>query len=199
MNFLAHLFLSGTNNDIRFGNFIGDYVKGNEIFKYPLMVQRGIRLHRKIDFFTDTHPIVKNHKALFYNKYHKYAGVIVDVLYDHYLTTNWSLFTAWNYNVYVEFIYKWIEENFDRMPKDLQELVPRLISNKWLNFYATLDGIERVFISMSKGTSLPHENEFALEIIRKHYNEIQEGFLIYFEDLIGYVNNKLIDFEKPKD
>ncbi len=86
MNFLAHIYLSGDNDEIKLGNFIGDYIKGNAYNKYPPLIRKGILLHRKIDYFTDSHPIVRNHKSFFYDKYHKYAGIIIDIIYDHFLS-----------------------------------------------------------------------------------------------------------------
>ena len=94
MNFLAHIYLSRDSNDITIGNFIGDYVKGHEFEKYPTGIRNGILLHRKIDYFTDTHAIVKEDKKLFVGRYHKYAGIITDILYDHYLALGWSNFNS---------------------------------------------------------------------------------------------------------
>ncbi len=198
MNFLAHLYLSGNDEDIRLGNFIGDYVKGNDYITYPEKVRKGILLHRKIDNFTDKHTIVRNHKTLFYPKYHKYSGVVTDILYDHFLSTHWNRFSDEPFNDYIDRIYEWINTNVERLPLDMQKIIPSLVKNQWLSSYNTLEGIENVLIGMSKGTSLPLENDFAMFIIHKHYNELKHDFLQYFEELVFYVNHSLEDMSQKK-
>src|SRR5690606_12351008 len=95
MNFLAHLYLSGNDESIMVGNFIADVVKGKKalgLFEEP--VKRGIELHRVIDFFTDNHPVVTQSKDRLRLKYRHYAGVIVDMVYDHCLARNWNSYTT---------------------------------------------------------------------------------------------------------
>lgn len=191
MNFLAHIYLSGENESIRFGNFIGDYVKGRDYNRYPAQVKSGILLHRKIDQFTDSHPIVRQHKSLFYNRYHKYAGIITDIMYDHFLAHEWYKFSEVNFNEYIENIYDWLKNNMAIMPAELKKIVPNLIHNNWLGAYRTVEGIESVFIGMSKGTSLPPEYKFAIFIIHKHYNELKHDFFSYFPELINFVKKEI--------
>ncbi len=191
MNFLAHIYLSGNNNEIRLGNFIGDYVKGKDYNKFPDEVRKGIILHRKIDTFTDSHPIVRNHKKLFYSKYHKYAGIITDIIYDHYLAREWHMFSEVIFDEYTKNTHEWLLNNLDRMPLEMKKFVPNFIRNDWLHSYYTIEGIQSVLIGMSKGTSLPAEYEFAIYILNKHYNEIKDDFLKYFPLLIEHVKKYL--------
>ena len=199
MNFLAHLYLSGSDEEIRLGNFIGDYVKGSDYRKYPLGVRKGILLHRQIDNFTDNHPVVRQHKALFYQKYHKYSGVVTDILYDHFLSTQWNRFSDESLNDFIDEMYRWIEKSVELIPDDMQKIIPSLLKNQWLRSYVTLEGIESVLIGMSKGTSLPAEHEFALFIIRKHYEELRHAFLPYFEELILFTHKALSEMERHVD
>ena len=94
MNVLAHIYLSGDSDKIIIGNYIGDYVKGRDYLKYPDLIRKGIIIHRHIDGFTDRHPVVHRSKIFFTRKYHKYAGVITDIIYDHFLTKEWDFFSA---------------------------------------------------------------------------------------------------------
>jgi acyl carrier protein phosphodiesterase len=82
MNFLAHLYLSGDDKDVMLGNLIADSVKGKDYLAYRPGIQEGILLHRKIDHFTDEHPVVERSKHLLRPKYHKFAGVVTDMFYD---------------------------------------------------------------------------------------------------------------------
>ena len=85
MNYLAHLYLSGNDDELKLGNFIGDSVRGSDLSMYPPRVQDGIILHRGIDRYTDSHHVVMKSKLRLRPKYHKYAPVIVDMFYDHFL------------------------------------------------------------------------------------------------------------------
>jgi acyl carrier protein phosphodiesterase len=191
MNFLAHIYLSGDDENIRFGNFIGDYVKGRDYNKFQDAIKSGILLHRKIDHFTDSHPIVRQHKILFYNRFHKYAGIITDILYDHFLAHEWNKFSEINFDDYLANTYDWLKSNMAVMPAELKKIVPNIIHNNWFGTYRTVEGLEAVLIGMSKGTSLPPEYKFAIFIIQKHYNELKHDFFRYFPELIDYVRNEI--------
>ena len=56
MNYLAHAFLSFNDSGLLIGNMISDFVKGKKQFDYTPDIQKGIRLHRMIDTYTDAHP-----------------------------------------------------------------------------------------------------------------------------------------------
>ena len=90
MNFLAHIYLSGEDEGITIGNFIADGIKGKKYLSYPASIQKGILLHRGIDSFTDSHPTVRQSTARLHENYGHYSGVIVDILYDHFLAKNWE-------------------------------------------------------------------------------------------------------------
>ena len=92
MNYLAHLLLSGTNEELMLGNFIADHVKGSSINSYSPEVQRGIVIHRMIDHFTDQHEVTALGKMRLRPYVNKYAPVALDVIYDHYLARNWELY-----------------------------------------------------------------------------------------------------------
>jgi acyl carrier protein phosphodiesterase len=187
MNFLAHLYLSGESDDIKFGNFIGDYVKGHDYRFYPDMVRKGIILHRDIDTYTDTHAIVRHSKLRFANAYHKYSGVIVDIFYDHFLATQWNKYIDEDLSDYIERFHYFVESRFNQLPRDMQGFITTLLKNNWLLAYTTLDGIERVLQGMSRRTSLPDETEFAMNLLRTEYDKINEEFSEYFPQLIKYV------------
>ena len=93
MNFLAHAHLSGNNDDLLFGNFIADAVKGNGLLKFPEDIQNGIRIHRKIDSFTDTHEIFRQSLDRVREHFGKFGGIVLDIYYDHFLAQNWKTYS----------------------------------------------------------------------------------------------------------
>ncbi len=198
MNFLAHIFLSGKSEKVLIGNFIGDYVKGKDFKSYPSEISKGILLHRHIDSYTDTHEMVRNSKMFFAAEYHKYAGVVVDVLYDHFLSANWNQFSGVNIDPFIESVHQTLHGNFDVLPKPVQNFVPLFIRDNWLKTYATLEGIENVLYRMQRRTSLPEATEFAMQVIADNYDRLQENFLIFFPQIIRYVEKKFeVTINKP--
>ena len=184
MNVLAHIYLSGDSDKIIIGNYIGDYVKGKDYLKYPPALQKGLLLHRHIDTFTDNHTIVKRDKVFFFERYQKYAGVVTDIIYDHYLATEWKTFSGEDINKFVEHIHTLIQDNYTTLPEGLQRLVPYIIKNRWFKSYFTLDGVRSVLIGMAKGTSLPDESAFAIRQIEKNYDTLKKDFLEFFPEII---------------
>ncbi|HYX10018.1 MAG TPA: ACP phosphodiesterase [Bacteroidales bacterium] len=192
MNFLAHFYLSGDSDDIKIGNFIGDYVKGSDYQDYPESIKKGILLHRKIDSYTDTHSVVRKSKLLFALKYRKYAGIIVDILYDHYLSVEWDRYSEVPLHEYIEELYLMLEKNYDRLPPQVQLFVYRFIGDDWLGKYQDLAGIETVLHRMSKRTSLPEETDFALDVIHANYTQLMDHFNQFFVQLVNYVREKFL-------
>jgi len=183
MNILAHLYLSGGINDIMFGNFIGDFVKGNQYLHYPEQIQTGIKLHRYIDSFTDQHYLHKQTRDRFRPKYRLFSGVVVDILYDHYLASNWEDYSKINLSNFAQEAYGYILNKEELLPDELKKIAPIMITNNWLELYKSKQGIKRVLEGMSRRTSLPNEVDFAMQIFESEYNQIKEEFLKFFSEM----------------
>jgi len=189
LNFLAHIYLSGESDDIRFGNFIGDYVKGSDYRKYPELVRKGIMLHREIDYFTDSHPVVRRAKLRFANAYHKYAGVIVDIFFDYCLANQWQSYYPEELPWFTERFYYLLESRFNQLPRSMLSFITSLLKHDWLMAYTTPEGIEKVLKNMSIKTSLPDETEFAMNILNTQYDRINEEFSEFFPSLVRHIEN----------
>jgi len=136
MNYLAHIFLSGVDEEILIGNFIGDYVKGHDYDKYSSQIRKGILLHRRIDYFTDNHRIVHQSMNYFAPKYRKYAGIIIDILYDHYLATNWEKFSPQPLDVFKENLFGILKKYHPLLPERVQFFIPSFITSDWIGVYS---------------------------------------------------------------
>jgi len=191
MNILAHLYLSGGINDIMLGNFMGDFVKGNKYLSYPDNIQKGILLHREIDTFTDTHIAHKLSRDKFRPEYGLYSGVVVDIMYDHFLAKNWNTFHAHKLETFAQQAYSHLHANMHHIPVRLQQITPYIIENNWLVMYRSFEGIEKVLTGMSKRTSLPPKISYAMEILSKHYDELNAEFIQIFTDLHKMVEKSL--------
>lgn len=187
MNYLAHIFLSGIEEEILIGNFIGDYIKGRDYLNFSPFVKKGILLHRRIDHFTDNHRVVHQSMNYFAPRYRKYAGIIIDILYDHFLAVNWDKFSPQPIESFKENLFETLKKYHSILPERVQFFIPSFITKDWINAYSTVDGIITVLYRMSMRTSLPNESEFAREVFRKYYIQIQSEFLTFFPEIIKFV------------
>jgi acyl carrier protein phosphodiesterase len=190
MNFLAHIYLSGNNDLVKIGNFVGDWIKGNDYKKYPADIQKGILMHRSIDFYTDSHPTIKQSKSRLNDKYHKYSGIIIDIFYDHFLASNWKLYSTVLLSDFVNNVHEGLLVNMHYFSEEIQEFIPRFMNYGWIESYDTPQGIEKVLQGMSKHTSLPDKTDEAIEILKQHYDNFRNEFFEYFPQLIHHVEER---------
>ncbi len=191
MNFLAHIYLSSEDEGITIGNFIADGIKGKKHEKFPPKIQKGILLHREIDTFTDSHPTVRQSTARLHENYSHYSGVIVDILYDHFLAKNWSQYHKLPLDVYVENFYDLLRNNFAILPTRIQRMMPYMIADNWLLSYATVRGISTILDQMNVRTKGKSKMNFAVLELEQYYDEFEAEFTSFFDELIIFSNEKL--------
>jgi acyl carrier protein phosphodiesterase len=187
LNYLAHAFLSGSDSELLLGNFIADSVKGKQINLYTSEVAKGIKLHRMIDTYTDTHPIVGQSKARLRPKYRKFAPVIADMFYDHFLAKNFNAYSKESLLPYTLRIYTIIQESFDILPDKMQYIFPYMRQHNWLLGYAEIDGINQALTGMSRRASFESGMETATIELQENYALYAAEFEEFFPDLIQYV------------
>ncbi|WP_299461711.1 ACP phosphodiesterase [uncultured Microscilla sp.] len=192
MNFLAHTFLSGKSEEILIGNFIADFLKGNQFEDYSATIVDGIFLHRKIDSFTDQHEVVRQSIQRLRQDYGKYSGVIVDIYYDHYLAMNWHKYAKRSLHEHAQYVYRVLEKNIDILPPKVQEVLPYMVKQNWLAGYANLENIgralTRVSERISKRTQYDSKIELAIKNLETGYREFENDFNVFFPDMIVYIN-----------
>lgn len=198
MNFLAHLYLSGNDDKLITGNFIGDYVKGNNFLKYPGKIREGIVLHRRIDSFTDAHPLFRDAKKLFREEFGLYSGVVTDLIFDHFLAVSWKNYHPVTLRQFARKIHAVLISNIFYLPPRVQGFLPVLIKNRRLESYAREDGIHQSLDIMSRYTSLPRKADLAMEIMRTNYTLIENHFSTFMKELIHFTESEFgIAIEKP--
>jgi len=190
MNFLAHIYLSGNSDEMMIGNFIGDYVKGKAYLQYPGDIRRGILLHRDIDSFTDTHKATRECKSFVSSKYGLYAGIVIDIFYDHFLAVNWSKYSPLTLSEYAKKKYAVIEQYHDIFPKDVKLFFPFFLRSSWLETYSSSSGIGSVLRRMAFRTSIPDHSSFAVEMLKENNESLQNLFYIFFDEIIEYIKTK---------
>lgn len=191
MNYLAHIYLSGDDDELRIGNFIADSVKGKKLLRYPERIRKGITLHRAIDFYTDTHPVFRQSVRRLFPRYSHYSSVIVDLLYDHFLAANWSAYSSVPLSIFVEEFYGLLEENYQHLPKRVQGFLPIMVQQNWLLNYATIEGIGKILWQMNRRTGNKAKMDLAVEELEAHYGEFKLEFVEIFEDLMDFCSKKI--------
>ena len=191
MNFLAHIYLSGDNDLIKIGNFMADGIRGKHFETYPIDVQKGIILHRSIDTFTDAHPIFRQSTKKLHEKYHHYAGVIVDVFYDHFLAKNWNKYSDEKLEEFVARFYQSLQDNHSILSERTKGMMPYMIEHNWLVSYQTIEGIHRILTQMDQRTKNESKMRFATNELSEFYSEFEEEFTNFFQELILFTNTKI--------
>ena len=187
MNILAHIYLLGSHEPVKVGNFIGDYVKGRGYRHYRPMIQKGILLHRTIDSFTDHNALPRQVKSLLRPYYRKYAGIVVDVFYDHFLANNWDAYSRFPLSGFVDDFYRILDDYFEVLPERVQEFVPRMIQRNRLYSYRRLEGIEKALTVMARYSSLPEKTDAAMKVLVDHYELINRNFHSFFREITDHV------------
>jgi acyl carrier protein phosphodiesterase len=196
MNYLAHIYLSGGNDLVTIGNFIADGIKGKNYKKHPKDIQIGVLLHRHIDTFTDAHKTFRMSTKRLHEKYGHYSGIIVDILYDHFLAKNWDNYCETSLNVYVDRFYDSLESNYHLLPLRVQKMVPHMIADNWLLSYASINGITRVLEGMNRRTKNRSGMNEAVAELETFYKEFEIEFTSFFDELITFSKLKLLELSK---
>ncbi|WNM17880.1 acyl carrier protein phosphodiesterase [Flavobacterium capsici] len=183
MNFLAHIFLSGENDQLKIGNFMADSIRGKSYKKYPKEIRKGILLHRFIDSFTDTHPIYRQSKHRLHEKYGHYSGVIMDIFYDHYLAKNWSRYSNEKLEDYAERFYQLIQSKRHLLTERIHGMMPYMIGRNWLVSYATLEGLEMIMFQMDHRTKNRVAMHESIVELKQFDAQFEQEFFIFFDEL----------------
>jgi acyl carrier protein phosphodiesterase len=186
LNYLAHSFLSYQNTDLIIGNFIADSIQGNRFEGLTANIIKGITLHRKIDVFTDTHPIFLTSKYRFRKDFDKYSGVLTDIFYDHFLAKNFSLYSSLSLQQHADNIYDLLKNNHNYLPEPAKRFYTYMTERNVLFYYSSLVGIEIVLTHLSDRIRNRYELQLALPILQNNYEEIEQEFFIFFDDLMAF-------------
>lgn len=187
MNFLAHCYLSCSDEELLVGNFIADFLKGNDLAVYPQRIQEGVQLHRAIDRFTDDHALSVKLRELIRHSQGKYASVAVDLVWDYYLSQNWSLYSGASLQDFADQTYLALGKYKDVFPGKLKSMYSNMLENNFLLAYANRERMESSLRWMDKRTRFPSNFISVVKDIDAHYDLCNEWFLEFFQDMIVFV------------
>mgnify|MGYP000462540516 CR=1 FL=1 len=192
MNFLAHIYLSGSSDLIKIGNFMADGVRGNQYLAFNSEIQKGIVLHRAIDTFTDAHPLFRKCTKRLHSEYHHYSGVIVDVFFDHFLAKNWNSYSEEPLEDFVANFYASLTTYENYLTEKAKMMQPYMIEQNWLLNYRSIDGIEKILTQMDRRTKNVSMMRNSVTELKLYYSEFEQDFTHFFEELQAFSSKKLL-------
>ncbi len=194
MNYLAHIYLAKHSDDAMLGALLGDFVKPHGDHDFPAEMAAEIITHRKVDSFTDSHPTVLAAKALFTDPHRRYAGILLDVFYDHLLATHWARFSDVPLDAFIARFYRALGRRVDMLPANLAHAAPYMIEQDWLGSYTQYEGVEiairRISTRLSRNGHLLRDG---LSDLKANYTALDAGFQEFFPQLIRFVENRRLD------
>lgn len=188
MNFLAHLFLSGNDEEIMVGNILADRMRGRRADEFSPNIQKGIQLHRIIDDFTDRHPMVEKSKQRLRKEFGHYAPVITDVYYDHFLAANWNEYSDVPLNDFAHEGYYALKKYRHLFGGGFQIALVYMRFRNLLVSYATFKGVRFALDRMSGRAKNASNLADAVGELKKNYLHYQQEFKIFFPELVNYLN-----------
>jgi acyl carrier protein phosphodiesterase len=198
MNYLAHLFFADDNSHSRIGNLLGDFCHGVDVKSLPAAVQQGLRQHRAIDVFTDQSAEVAAAKQYFAAERRRFAGIAIDMLFDHFLIRHWSKFHPQPFDLYTRQLYQKLATDLPQMPASMQPTVSAIIRQDWFLSYADINQLGRALDRVAQRIRFANRFSGTATDIQAHYPELEQLFLQFFPRLQQYVQQLNGDSaEKP--
>lgn len=186
MNHLAHLFLAPDTELHRVGSIMGDFARGLESAVLPEMVREGLWHHRSVDAFTDKHPDVLASKRLFSSQRRRFAGVALDILYDHYLLRHWHRFSDVSVDGFINQVYDELQKHRDVMPEKMQTVAGHIVQYDWFRSYRDLDNIGYALDRVAGRIRFRHSFTGMIEEIEAQDRKLEAHFLSFFPDLVRH-------------
>lgn len=190
MNYLAHLYLAKPTADSHFGNLLGDFGGHRHLNDIPTPVKNALDNHYLVDKFTDTHPLVKEAKQYFSPKRRRFAGVAIDVLFDHFLIQYWPTFNQQPLTDFKQTSYGLLAKRISVMPPRMQRVVTSLTENDWFKEYETVEGVGLALDNIAARIRFTNTFTGTTEDIARHYTKLDALFVSFFPELIKHVKQR---------
>lgn len=188
MNYLAHLYLAHDNPEVLIGSLLGDFVKGSFQHQYTPEIRKGIALHRQVDSYTDSHPVIQASKRLVTPERRRFAGIMVDLFCDHFLAKHWSQYSSTSLEAFSQHVYHTLLESQELLPPRLRQILPVMMEQNWLLSYQELRSIDRALNRISGRLKRQNRLINSAEELEQNYGLFAQNFHSFFPDLIQFVD-----------
>jgi acyl carrier protein phosphodiesterase len=190
MNYLAHLHLGGAAPPQLLGSLYGDFVKGQLGGQWPAEIEAAIRLHRRIDAFTDAHPLQARARARFPAARRRTAGMLLDLFFDHCLARDWADYAEQPLDAFTAQVYRVLASE-PRLPGRLALIAPRMAAQDWLGSYREFAVLEQVIAGMQRRLSRPQLLDGSLVELERLYQPLSEDFRAFYPELMAFARGEL--------
>jgi acyl carrier protein phosphodiesterase len=192
MNYLAHLHLGGQRPAQLLGSLYGDFVKGPLPGRFAPELEASIQLHRSIDSFTDAHPLIKHSLARFPSERRRYAGIVLDVFFDHCLARDWALYAEQPLDAFTANFYRILTAEAD-LPDRLARIAPHMAAHDWLGSYREFEVLEEVLGGISRRLSRPEGLAGAMQELQALYQPLSADFAEFYPLLQDFAQAALAE------
>jgi acyl carrier protein phosphodiesterase len=189
VNYLAHLYLSDDDAESLIGSLMGDFVKGGVDERLPVGIRNGLILHRRVDTFTDAHPVVRRSKARIGPEFRRYAGILVDMFYDHFLARRWSDYASLPLEHFSHRVYRVLANGQHTFPSRMQHSMTYLIDHDLLMSYREVGGIAHALAGIEGRLKRPSGLRNAAGELHANYGELLHDFTEFFPALIAFTRD----------
>ncbi len=194
MNHFAHLVLSRPTVESTVGNLLGDFARGVDPAALPAPVRAGLLNHREVDRFTDSHPLVREMKQCFSRKRRRFAGIALDIYFDHLLIEHWQKFEQGALDEVITGFYQRMEAGQSMMPGENMRRVTRcMIEYDWFGSYRDVDAIAESLDRVAGRVRFANDFDNAIEELQRNHDLICDGFLEFYPQLRRHVAEQAIE------
>lgn len=186
MNHLAHALLGAPDEDIVFGSLIADFLRGALDPALPRGVRIGIALHRAVDRYTDAHPEIVAARALFSPPYRRYAGILLDMWFDHLLARAWPRYSAIPLHAFSQSVQRLLADRAADLPPRMQGFARYLHARDLPEAYREAAVIEEALRGLSQRLTRPNPLADALPVLTARAAELDRCFSAFFPDLLRH-------------
>jgi acyl carrier protein phosphodiesterase len=188
MNHFAHLVLSQPTVESTVGNLLGDFARGVDAASLPAPVRAGLLNHRAVDRFTDSHPLVLEMKHSFSRRRRRFAGIALDIYFDHLLLTHWERFEERGLDAVIAEFYQRMAAGQSLMPgMEMRRVTRRMIDHDWFGAYRDADAIAESLDGVAARIRFVNDFDNAIEDLQRHHEMIRDGFLEFYPQLQQHV------------
>jgi len=188
---LAHLHLAGDDPELIVGQVLGDFLERGWKERIPPGVREGVRLHQQIDAFTDSHPVVARSRNRIAAPFRRYAGILVDVYYDHFLALRWGeLRPDEPLEDFAERMYRTLERRPESMTPSLRRALPRMRRHNWLVRYRDREGIAQTLRGIGRRLRRDNPLDRAVSPLDQSFEAFERDFLAFFPELEAHVERE---------
>lgn len=186
MNFLAHALLAGNDDELILGSLLGDFIHGRLAPGLRPAVELGVRLHRAVDVHTDAHPIVAGLRSHIPAPFRRYAGILLDIWFDHLLARDFARWSTTQLQDYSQHLRALLREHNTELPEEMRRFAAYMERNDLPAAYADPAVAGRAIAGV--GGRLRRENPLheALPLLQQLDPLLEAGFREFFPQLLQF-------------